>query len=90
MTKGVLKAETLLKIVLTPLDPAEALVKNFLILSSDGDLESKDEKTGLTPQKVTELKENFVRILDLKVFIESYRCRIFEIGCSQSRPKQSG
>jgi hypothetical protein len=66
VTKGMLKAETLLKVVLTPLDPPEGLIKNFLILSGDGG-EMDEKMTGSQQQKLVELRDGFVKILDLKV-----------------------
>lgn len=65
VTKGVAKAEMLLKAVLTPLDPPEMMIKNYLILSS-AELGDLNDPGSITPQKVTELRETFIKILDLK------------------------
>ncbi len=65
MTKGISKAETLLKTVLTPLDPPEMIIKNYMILSTS-DVADVDTQFN-TPQKVAELRDGFIKILDLKV-----------------------
>ena len=68
VTKGMLKAETLLKVVLTPLDPPESLIKNYIIISADWS-ESEDKTSAMQQhQKLSELRDGFVKILDLKVF----------------------
>lgn len=62
------KAETLLKVVLTPLDPPDAIIKNYLILCCEGEV---DEKTlAAQPQKLNELRDGLVKILDLKVCLK--------------------
>ena len=68
------KAETLLKVVLTPLDPPEGVIKNYLILSTNNEAAGGDEPTSpattsaqsMTPQRLQELKDGLVKILDLK------------------------
>lgn len=66
VVKSISKAETLLKVVLTPLDPPEAIIKNFMILSSDGALDEMEKQLSVNPQKAIELKEGFIRVLELK------------------------
>ena len=64
VVKGMAKAETLLKAVLTPLDPQEMLIKNFIILSMDGETDEKSISNN--PSKVNEMRDNLVKVLDLK------------------------
>jgi hypothetical protein len=70
------KAETLLKVVLTPLDPPEGMIKNYLILSTD----SHDEagNTSMTSQRLQELKDGFTKILDLKVHFPIQSCWLMQ------------
>lgn len=66
VTKAMAKAETLLKVVLTPLEPPELIIKNYMILSSDQNSMEADGKPSFTPQKIAEMKEGFAKILELK------------------------
>jgi hypothetical protein len=66
VNKGISKVETLLKVVLTPLDPPEGIIKNYLILYVEASADEDNKKEALTVQKIAELRENLVKVLDLK------------------------
>ena len=77
VTKGMVKVETLLKIVLTPLNPPGLIIKNFMILTTeqnnstdpnapDGGSAAAGQVQLYSSQKITEMKDNFIKILDLK------------------------
>jgi hypothetical protein len=92
--KGISKVETLLKVVLTPLEPPEMIVKNYLILFSDiSDQVPSSSKLG-------ESKDGFIKMLDLKgvkksdqqALVDILVSRITNVPCPspllQSAPKE--
>lgn len=74
--KSIGKVETLLKVVLAPLDPPEIIIQNYLLLNEDQDVAAaaaggdagKAAADALTPQKLQEFRDGFIKILDLKVW----------------------
>jgi hypothetical protein len=61
------KADNLLKVVLTPLEPPEGIVKNYVLLcvdnSTDNDAKSP---TAMTAQRLVSIKDDFIKMLELK------------------------
>jgi hypothetical protein len=68
------KAETLLKVVLTPVEPPEIIIKNYMLLNAEGEMTEKQPNFALKP---SEMRDGFIKILDLKVCINV--CCIFNI-----------
>lgn len=63
------RAETLLKVVLTPLEPAEVIIKNYMLLNSETvETIEKTTANAAAMSKLNEMRDGFIKILDLKVY----------------------
>ena len=114
VTRGIAKAETLLKVVLTPLDPPETIIKNYMILCGEGleeelkqqlalmgeagaDPALAAQQIGLTPTKLQELRDGFVKILELKgvkrsdqlMLLDLFQKRMQKTGVAMPPPQQN-
>ncbi|KAI3654091.1 hypothetical protein MP228_000810 [Amoeboaphelidium protococcarum] len=65
VTKSIAKAETLLKVVLTHLEPPDVIIKNYLILCAEG-AEEEMKTQGISRVRLQELRDGFFKILELK------------------------